>query len=72
MFHPSNKKIPRETIGVSDKDPAFVKFRNIEKRFDKVEAVKPMDLDIPEGSLVTLLGPSGCGKTTLLRMLAGL
>ncbi|MCG8568311.1 MAG: ABC transporter ATP-binding protein [Desulfobacterales bacterium] len=57
---------------MSDKDPAFVKFRNIEKRFDKVEAVKPMDLDIPEGSLVTLLGPSGCGKTTLLRMLAGL
>ncbi|RLC03859.1 MAG: ABC transporter ATP-binding protein [Deltaproteobacteria bacterium] len=31
-----------------------------------------MDLEIPEGSLVTLLGPSGCGKTTLLRMLAGL
>lgn len=31
-----------------------------------------MDLDIPEGTLVTLLGPSGCGKTTLLRMLAGL
>lgn len=35
-------------------------------------AVKKMDLEIPEGSLVTLLGPSGCGKTTLLRMLAGL
>jgi putative spermidine/putrescine transport system ATP-binding protein/spermidine/putrescine transport system ATP-binding protein len=31
-----------------------------------------MDLDIAEGTLVTLLGPSGCGKTTLLRMLAGL
>ena len=31
-----------------------------------------MDLDIAEGSFVTLLGPSGCGKTTLLRMLAGL
>ncbi|WDP90487.1 MAG: ABC transporter ATP-binding protein [Desulfobacter sp.] len=55
-----------------EQDPAFVKFSNIEKRFGKVKAVKPMDLDIPEGSLVTLLGPSGCGKTTLLRMLAGL
>ena len=31
-----------------------------------------MDLDIEEGTLVTLLGPSGCGKTTLLRMVAGL
>lgn len=55
-----------------EKDPAFVKFSNIEKRFGKVVAVKEMDLEIPEGSLVTLLGPSGCGKTTLLRMLAGL
>ncbi len=54
------------------KDPAFVKFTNIEKRFGKVQAVKKMNLEIPEGSLVTLLGPSGCGKTTLLRMLAGL
>ncbi|UCE57114.1 MAG: ABC transporter ATP-binding protein [Desulfobacterales bacterium] len=31
-----------------------------------------MDLDISEGSLMTLLGPSGCGKTTILRMIAGL
>jgi spermidine/putrescine ABC transporter ATP-binding subunit len=55
-----------------EKDPAFVKFERVEKRFGKIVAVKKMDLDIPEGSLVTLLGPSGCGKTTLLRMLAGL
>ena len=54
------------------KDPAFVRFTNIEKRFGKVKAVKKINLEIPEGSLVTLLGPSGCGKTTLLRMLAGL
>jgi putative spermidine/putrescine transport system ATP-binding protein/spermidine/putrescine transport system ATP-binding protein len=31
-----------------------------------------MDLDVPEGSLLTLVGPSGCGKTTILRMIAGL
>jgi len=54
------------------KDPAFVRFKGIEKRFGDLVAVQPMDLDIPEGSFVTLLGPSGCGKTTLLRMLAGL
>jgi len=57
---------------VQEKDPAFVRFTGIEKRYGKVVAVKKMDLEIPEGSLVTLLGPSGCGKTTLLRMLAGL
>ena len=31
-----------------------------------------MNLDVEEGSFVTLLGPSGCGKTTTLRMIAGL
>jgi len=54
-----------------DGSPA-VQLRGICKRFDKVVAVEKMDLDIDEGSLVTLLGPSGCGKTTLLRMVAGL
>jgi len=60
-----------EIIGLTHaKDPAFVRFQGIEKRFGDLVAVQPMDLDIAEGSFVTLLGPSGCGKTTLLRMLA--
>lgn len=49
-----------------------VNLRGIHKQFGKVTAVKKVDLDIPEGALVTLLGPSGCGKTTILRMIAGL
>jgi ABC-type Fe3+/spermidine/putrescine transport system ATPase subunit len=50
----------------------IVQFKGVMKRFGSFKAVEKMDLNIPEGSLVTLLGPSGCGKTTLLRMLAGL
>lgn len=49
-----------------------VQMTGVYKRFGKVVAVEKMDLDIEEGSLVTLLGPSGCGKTTILRMVAGL
>lgn len=49
-----------------------VKLRGVVKRFGKLVAVEKMDLDIEEGSFVTLLGPSGCGKTTILRMIAGL
>jgi len=52
--------------------PPMVQLRNVVKRFDSVVAVETIDLDIEEGSLVTLLGPSGCGKTTILRMIAGL
>jgi len=51
---------------------AEVRLQGIGKRYGHVQAVKPLDLVIPGGTLVTLLGPSGCGKTTLLRMVAGL
>jgi putative spermidine/putrescine transport system ATP-binding protein len=49
-----------------------VQLNGIVKRFGGLTAVHRMDLDIEEGSFVTLLGPSGCGKTTTLRMIAGL
>ncbi len=37
-----------------------------------VEALRRIDLGIPEGEFVCLVGPSGCGKSTLLRMIGGL
>ncbi len=37
----------------------------------KVVAVDNMNLDIPDGQIVSLLGPSGCGKTTTMRLIAG-
>ncbi|BBK33505.1 iron(III) transport system ATP-binding protein [Stella humosa] len=57
---------------VSAKAGAEVRLEGIGKRYGPVAAVKPLDLVIAGGTLVTLLGPSGCGKTTLLRMIAGL
>ncbi|MCS6894375.1 MAG: TOBE-like domain-containing protein [Deltaproteobacteria bacterium] len=45
---------------------------NVYKTFGSYKALKGVNLDIPEGKLVSLLGPSGSGKTTLLRILAGL
>jgi multiple sugar transport system ATP-binding protein len=39
---------------------------------DGYEAVKDMNLDIPDGEFMILVGPSGCGKSTALRMVAGL
>ncbi|QDZ00619.1 ABC transporter ATP-binding protein [Nitratireductor mangrovi] len=54
------------------KSASAVALRGIVKRFGNVTAVHRFDLDVEEGSFVTLLGPSGCGKTTTLRMIAGL
>src|SRR4030088_180330 len=51
---------------------ADVALRSVVKRFDQVEAVRSIDLDIPNNEFVVLVGPSGCGKSTTLRMIAGL
>src|ERR1700677_591831 len=51
---------------------AEVALRNVVKRFDNVEVVRNIDLDIPNNEFVVLVGPSGCGKSTTLRMIAGL
>src|SRR5436309_6031754 len=42
------------------------------KSFGEFEALKRVNLEVPEGSLTALLGPSGSGKSTLLRIMAGL
>ena len=51
---------------------AEVALRNVIKRYDDVEAVRGINLDIPDKEFVVLVGPSGCGKSTTLRMIAGL
>src|SRR5260363_391793 len=51
---------------------AEVSLRKVVKRYDDVEAVRGIDLDIADHEFVVLVGPSGCGKTTTLRMIAGL
>jgi multiple sugar transport system ATP-binding protein len=51
---------------------AEVALRQVTKRYDDVEAVRSINLDIPNNEFVVLVGPSGCGKSTTLRMIAGL
>ena len=42
------------------------------KRFEGVEAVSGVSLEVDHGEFVAFIGPSGCGKTTTLRLIAGL
>ncbi|MBR0778110.1 sn-glycerol-3-phosphate ABC transporter ATP-binding protein UgpC [Bradyrhizobium diazoefficiens] len=51
---------------------ADVSLRKVVKRYDDVEAVRGIDLDISDHEFIVLVGPSGCGKSTTLRMIAGL
>jgi len=46
---------------------ASVKVRKLNLFYDGVQALKNVDLDIPDKQVTAFIGPSGCGKSTLLR-----
>ena len=46
-----------------------IETKDLVKRFEDVEAVKGINLEIEEGELFGLLGPNGAGKTTTISML---
>ncbi len=45
----------------------FVSLKGVSKRFDNLEVLHGIDLDVDEHSVVCLIGASGSGKSTLLR-----
>src|SRR5512133_2108252 len=49
-----------------------IEVKKVLKSFKTVQAVKGIDLSIPEGTFVALLGPNGAGKTTLVEMIEGI
>ncbi len=51
---------------------AQLSLKSVTKHFGSVVAVSGVDLDLPDGQLISFLGPSGSGKTTLFRLVAGL
>ncbi len=52
-------------------DQSRVKFdiKGVNLFYDSFQALKQIDMEIPERSVTALIGPSGCGKSTLLKTL---
>ncbi|MGO6696285.1 ABC transporter ATP-binding protein [Rhizobium johnstonii] len=64
-----------EKTGVTEdivrQQPVAVALNGITKSYGIFNALKPLNVHLAEGELLSLLGPSGCGKTTTLRIVAG-
>ena len=60
-----NTPAPQETANQS---PLFA-VRGLSKKFNKLEVLKGVDLEVYKGDVIAVIGPSGCGKSTFLRCL---
>ncbi len=52
------------------KEP-ILKLLNIETFYGPIMAIRGVSLEVPEGSIVTVLGANGAGKTTILKTICG-
>tara|TARA_Y200000002_G_scaffold269706_1_gene224393 strand:+ start:2577 stop:3302 length:726 start_codon:yes stop_codon:yes gene_type:complete len=50
----------------------MIEVKNLQKKFETIEAVKRINFNIKKNQTLALLGPNGCGKTTTIGMLLGL
>jgi len=50
----------------------MLEIRNLSVHYGGIHALQGVDIDVPEGRIVTLIGANGAGKSTTLRSIVGL
>jgi branched-chain amino acid transport system ATP-binding protein len=50
----------------------LLEIRDVHVHYNKVAALKGIDMDVADGSIVTIIGANGAGKSTTLRSISGL
>lgn len=52
-------------------DKILLDLQNLSVSYGGIKAVKGINLEVPEGKVVTLIGANGAGKSTILRSIVG-
>ncbi|MBR3992305.1 MAG: ATP-binding cassette domain-containing protein, partial [Anaerotignum sp.] len=50
----------------------MLEIKNLVVSYGGIEAVKGIDMIVPEGQIVTLIGANGAGKSTTMKSISGL
>ena len=50
----------------------MLKIENLNVSYGGIKALQGIDLEVPEGKIITLIGANGAGKSSLLRTISGL
>ena len=50
----------------------MLKIKGLHVSYGGIKALRGIDLEVPEGKIVTLIGANGAGKSTMLRTISGL
>ncbi len=50
----------------------MLKVENLHVRYGGIRALQGIDINVPEGDIISLIGANGAGKSTLLRTIVGL
>src|SRR5882672_5324154 len=60
-----------EAQGESTPRQTAIRVNDLVKRYESVEAVRGVNLEVEDGEIFGLIGPDGAGKTTTFQILAG-
>ena len=50
----------------------MLNIKGLSTSYGSIQAIKGIDIDVPEGTIVSLIGANGAGKTTTMKSLVGL
>jgi phosphate transport system ATP-binding protein len=64
----STARLAANPVSAADA-PVRLSIRNLDFFYGTTQALKSIDLDLPDRRVTGMIGPSGCGKSTLLRVL---